>query len=262
MTATTLSLLVIFLPVVFMGGRIGQFFSCFGGTVAFAIFMSLFVSFTLTPMLCSRFLKLKPNHGSKSNWVWRGIDGFYGWTLRWSLRHRWVIVVASVLLLFSIVPLLKIAGFDFIPRDDQSEFEVAVTFREGCTLGEADKRMAEIESQLRTLRGVTNTFITLGDTTGRVGKGQGDVTTGTIYCRMVDLDQRQRTWTSPQFWLQGVFRRPEPEPDHYFSQFEVQRDARNVVNAIVKRQPDVFRAIAVQELMWALLTSAEFRFNH
>ncbi|HEY4759822.1 MAG TPA: efflux RND transporter permease subunit, partial [Thermoguttaceae bacterium] len=58
--ATTLSLLVIFLPVVFMGGRVGKFFSSFGATVAFAIFMSLCVSFTLTPMLCSRYLVLKP----------------------------------------------------------------------------------------------------------------------------------------------------------------------------------------------------------
>ena len=63
-----MSLLVIFLPVVFMGGRIGRFFSSFGGTVAFAIFMSMFVSFTMTPMLCSRFLELKRRHnGSKAN---------------------------------------------------------------------------------------------------------------------------------------------------------------------------------------------------
>ena len=67
--ATTMSLLVIFLPVVFMGGRVGKFFSSFGATVAFAIFMSLCVSFTLTPMLCSRFLKFREGHGSKSGCI-------------------------------------------------------------------------------------------------------------------------------------------------------------------------------------------------
>src|SRR6201987_2830146 len=73
--ATSLSLVVIFLPVAFMGGLVGRFFSSFGLTVAFAILMSLFVSFTLTPMLCSRFLKLDPKDAvharSKSGFVYR-----------------------------------------------------------------------------------------------------------------------------------------------------------------------------------------------
>src|SRR5579883_3212054 len=72
--ATSLSLVVIFLPVAFMGGIVGRFFSSFGMTVAFAIVMSLFVSFTLTPMLCSRFLKLDPSEAghakSKSGWIY------------------------------------------------------------------------------------------------------------------------------------------------------------------------------------------------
>ena len=104
-SATTLSLLVIFLPIVFMGGRIGRFFSSFGATVAFAIVMSWFVSFTMTPMLCSRFLKMDKNHvgGSKANFVWRAVHGFYGRVLGWSLRHRWVIVLSCVGL-FAVTP--------------------------------------------------------------------------------------------------------------------------------------------------------------
>ena len=84
--ATSLSLVVIFLPLAFMGGIIGRFFSSYGLTVAFAIMMSLFVSFTLTPMLCSRFLKLEPSETghakSKSGFIWRLIDGSYGLMLR------------------------------------------------------------------------------------------------------------------------------------------------------------------------------------
>ena len=246
-SATTLSLLVIFLPVVFMGGRIGRFFSSFGGTVAFAIFMSLCISFTLTPMLCSRFLKLKTNHASKENRAWRAIDGGYGWILGWSLRHRWVIVAASVGLLISIYPLLRRAGFDFIPRDDQSEFEVVANLREGYTLDQADKLFAEIEHRLRTLRGVTNVFTTIGDTSGRVGKGQGDVTMGTIYCRMVDLQERQRTWYDPVFWINGIVNRPEPEPDRYYTQFDVQRDARQTMKQLMEEHRELFRSVAVQD---------------
>ena len=97
--ATTLSLVVIFLPVAFMSGRVGRFFNSYGLTVAFAIMVSLLVSFTLTPMLCSRFLRLKGRapgtSGSKERRVYSAIDRGYGKILRWSLQHRWVIVVLS-----------------------------------------------------------------------------------------------------------------------------------------------------------------------
>jgi HAE1 family hydrophobic/amphiphilic exporter-1 len=228
-SATTLSLLVIFIPVVFMGGRIGRFFSSFGATVAFAILMSWFVSFTMTPMLCSRFLKRKPNRAhSKEGLVWRTIDGVYGWVLGWSLRHRWVIVCTTVALFVATVFLFKVVGFDFLPRDDQSEFEVAMTLPEGYTLVQADKLFAEIEGRLAQLKGVTNVFTTIGDTTGRVSRGQGDVTTGTIYARLVDLEQRTRQWYDWRFWYNGILDLPEADP-RYYSQFEVQRVAREIM---------------------------------
>src|SRR4030095_6703379 len=91
--ATTLSLLVIFIPIAFMEGRVGRFFSSFGMVVGFSILMSMFISFTMTPMLCSRFLKVE--HGksqSKSGFIWRAVEGSYLGILAWSLRHRWVIM--------------------------------------------------------------------------------------------------------------------------------------------------------------------------
>jgi len=268
-SATTLSLLVIFLPVVFMGGRVGRFFSSFGATVAFAIFMSWFVSFTMTPMLCSRFLKLKENRGSenrdrhlkegpspgfrtgsKSNRVWAAVDGFYGWVLGWSLRHRWVIVTTCVALLAFTVVLFKIVGFDFIPRDDQSEFEIAVTLPEGYSLDQGDRLFAEIEGRVAKLRGVMHVFSTIGDTTGRISRGQGDVTSGTIYARLIDLEERQRKWYDPTFWINGILNRPESDP-RYFTQFDVQRAARE----IMADYPDL-RA-AVQDA--AVITASGFR---
>ena len=85
--ATSLSLVVIFVPVAFMQGQVGRLFNSFGLTIAFAILVSLFVSFTLTPMLCSRFLKVEHGRGggSKSNRVYRG----------WS-RTRYAAVLALV----------------------------------------------------------------------------------------------------------------------------------------------------------------------
>jgi len=248
--ATTMSLLVIFMPVIFMGGRIGKFFSSFGATVAFAIFMSLCVSFTLTPMLCSQFLKLREGSGSKSGWIWRAVEGAYGWMLAWSLRHRWIIVLCSIGCLAVTPFLFSIVGFEFIPRDDQSEFEVAITMPEGYTLERAGKLFGEIEGRLGTLRGAQHVFSIIGDTTGRISRGQGDVTMGTIYVRITDLEQRQRTWYDPTFWWNAIRGKVEND-DKYYTQFDIQDDARR----IMKDYPDL--RVAVQDV--AMISASGFR---
>src|SRR5262249_18767354 len=139
-------------------------------------------------------LKAESGHkSSKSGPVWRLVEGTYMLALRFSLRHRWVVIAASVLVLFSTPVLLAIIGKDFIPRDDQSELEVAMRLPEGYTLERADEVGREIEARLRKLRGVTHTFTVIGDTTGRVTKGQGDVTQASIYVRLVDLRKRDYT---------------------------------------------------------------------
>ncbi len=188
--ATTFSLLVIFIPVVFMSGRVGRFFSSFGYVVAFSILMSMMVSFTMTPMLCSRFLKPLGHGASSTGWFGRIMERSYVAMLGWSLRHRWVVVLLAVGVILSTPVLFSIVGKDFVPRDDQSEFEVAITLPEGYTLDRADAVFNEIDLRLRKLRGVTHTFIVIGDTTGRVTRGQGDVTKGTIYVRIKDLAER------------------------------------------------------------------------
>lgn len=192
--ATTLSLVVIFLPIAFMSGQVGRFFNSFGFVVAFSILLSMAVSFTLTPMLCARFLKAPkkadgtvghqpPAHGA--------LTRLYVATLGWSLRHRWVIVVATIATFMSTPVLFGIVGSDFVPKDDQSEFEVAITLKEGTTLTRADAQVAEIEKRLKDVRGVTNVFTVIGPTDGRAPKGQGDVTLVNIYCRMIDITERK-----------------------------------------------------------------------
>ncbi len=188
--ATTLSLAVIFAPIAFMSGQVGRFFNSFGFVVAFAILLSMVVSFTLTPMLCARFLKpvhkVGATHQKRVGWLTRRYVG----TLAWSLRHRWVIVVATLLTFASTPALFMLVGTDFVPKDDQSEFEVAITLKEGTTLREAEIQCAELEERFRQIRGVTNVFTTIGPTDGKSPKGQGDVTQVNMYCRMIDLTKR------------------------------------------------------------------------
>ncbi len=214
--ATSLSLVVIFLPVAFMGGLVGRFFSSFGMTVAFAILMSLFVSMTLTPMLCSRFLKLETTHvlgteksslpaSSKSGWAYQLTDWLYGKSLQWALKHRFVMVVICVLVILSTGPIASRMGANLVPRDDQSEFQVTFITPEGYTLERTNQVITELEQRLSKLPSVIHYFTTIGENNGNAGKGQGDVTRGSIYLRMKEIDRRE------------------------FSQFEVMRRAREIL---------------------------------
>lgn len=205
--ATSLSLVVIFVPVAFMGGMVGRFFSSFGLTVAFAILMSLFVSFTLTPMLCSRFLKLEKSEAghakSKSGWVYRNVERFYGSLLKRSLRYRWVTMGICGLVVLSTIPIGMNLGVNMIPRDDQSEFQVGFITPEGYTLERTNEIVSEIEGRLATLPSVEHCFTSIGQSGS--AKGQGDVTRGSIYLRLRDIDGRD------------------------FSQFELMRRARQIL---------------------------------
>lgn len=191
--ATTLSLVVIFLPVAFMEGYAGRFFYSYGVTVAVAIMVSLLVSFTLTPMLCSRFLRIHRRGAvqSKERGFYAAIDRTYGAILRWSLLHRWAIVLLSLATIASTVPLFRVVGKDFVPHDDQSEFEIIVQTPEGYSLRRTDEAFRAIEERLRGIPEVTHLLTTIGDATGRLRAGEGSVTTGSVYVRLVELEERR-----------------------------------------------------------------------
>ncbi len=126
--ATTLSLIAVFLPVAFMGGIPGRFLRSFGVTMAFSIAVSMLVSFTLTPMMSSRWLRA--HDGGKKSLGERIVDAFYrpiervyGNVLRFVMSHRWIIVVASLLTLGSCVPLAGAANKGFLPVTDDASSE-------------------------------------------------------------------------------------------------------------------------------------------
>jgi len=195
--ATTMSLLAVFLPVGFMGGIVGRFMSSFGLTSSFAIAVSLLVSFTLTPMLAARLIKRRkdteegpnekrtePDHGSKQSRFYRPVDATYTRMLKWSMAHRWVIVVACLLVTISIVPLFMFVGKNFLPVDDQSQFELNVRAPEGHTLAATSALAERISVDVRKLPGVTDTLTTIG------GGQQQQVNVATIYVKMQSLEER------------------------------------------------------------------------
>ncbi len=191
--ATTMSLVVIFLPVAFMSGQVGRFFNSYGITVAGSILVSLLVSFTLTPMLCSRYLKIHPRQAKSDRGVYAAIERIYGRILGWSLRHRWAIVVLSVVTVMATIPLAQYVGKDFLPLDDQSEFDVVIQTPEGFSLARTDKTFRDLEAELRQLPHVQHLLTTIGDPTGILRAGEGPVTQGSVYVQLTDLKKRKET---------------------------------------------------------------------
>ncbi len=188
--AATLSLVIIFLPVAMMGGIVGRFMSSFGYTAAFAIMVSLLVSFTLTPMLCSRFLppaSTEAGGHTKDTIVFRAIAVPYRAMLRWSLAHRWAIVALSVLVALSSGPLFQAIGKDFLPVDDQSEFEVTVRMPVGSSLEGSDAVMRQLEAEVRQLPGIKHLLTSVGSDTQR------QVDRGSILVELLPIHERRHT---------------------------------------------------------------------
>ncbi|MEQ1885539.1 MAG: efflux RND transporter permease subunit [Bryobacteraceae bacterium] len=198
--ATTASLLAVFLPIGFMGGIVGRFFSSFGFTASFAIAVSLLVSFTLTPMLCSRFIKFAPvgdseaekHRSSKDSRFFQFLDRHYTQMLEWSMSHRKTMVAISVVVSLSTIPLAMVVGKSFIPSDDQSEFQVTVRAPEGTSLAGTLTIAERIARDVRGLPGVTDTLTSIG--TGGGGFGGSISTTAnraSIYIRLTPKGDRE-----------------------------------------------------------------------
>ncbi len=163
---------------------------------------------------------------SKSGFVYQLIDGSYGGLLRLALRHKFLVVLLTAAVIYSTVPIGKVMGISLIPRDDQSEYEVSVTTPEGYSLERSRELLTELEARLWKLKGTEHVFTTIGQTEGgRVVKGEGDVTRGTIYVRITDLEKREAAITPKGWWdVPGQVRRVFSGPT--FDQFAVQQEAR------------------------------------
>ncbi|MBC9785169.1 efflux RND transporter permease subunit [Heliobacterium chlorum] len=156
--AITLCDVVVFLPIAFMQGMVGQFFRQFGLTIVFATLFSLFVSFTITPMLSSRLFKR--GYQESHHPFWQRVDRFglafkgrYEKILDWSLRNKKK-VLAGALVIFlasiSLIP-LKLVGAEFLPNNDEGSFTVSIELPIGTPFEETDKAIAKAEAYLRTI---------------------------------------------------------------------------------------------------------------
>jgi len=186
--ATTLSLVIVFLPVSFLSSVTGRMLYEFGITATVAIMVSMLVSFTLTPMMCSKLLRpgmSDPNAPKSRGGFYYWIDAGYMWMLRLSMRFRWAVLLLSILTVAANWPLYQMVKQDYIPTNvDESEFEVSIYAPEGASLLSMDEVLAGMEKQLQEMPGIELVLATVGT------RGFGSVNRAEFYLRLQDIESR------------------------------------------------------------------------
>jgi hydrophobic/amphiphilic exporter-1 (mainly G- bacteria), HAE1 family len=185
--AATLSLVSIFAPVMFLGGIIGRFFQSFAVVVTFGVLVSLFVSVTLTPMLCSRYLKVEPHKGVINIWLGKffaGMDVFYSRALKKTLSHRWLVVILTLIVMIGSSWFFMQVGKAFAPEQDEGRFMVNLKTPLGSSIDYTDSRLKLVEAELSKHKEIVTEF-------ALIGLGQaGQVNQGTVVARMVPKNER------------------------------------------------------------------------
>ncbi|MEK8088701.1 efflux RND transporter permease subunit [Thermithiobacillus plumbiphilus] len=186
--AATLTLVSIFAPVIFMGGIIGRFFQSFAVVVTFGVLVSWFVSMTLTPMLASRFLVVKKQHGRVYNaleGMFQGMERHYRSLLGLGMRHRWGVVIITVLVVASSGFFLNSVGKGFVPEEDEGSFLVFVRAPLGSGIEYTSAKLAEVEQVLGRNQAVAGYFTAIGQ------ERAGQVNQAFVYVRMAPRDERE-----------------------------------------------------------------------
>ena len=194
--ATTATVVAVFLPMAFVPGMVGQFFRQFGYTVIAAVVLSMFVAFTLDPMLSSRFSKPLHAGGPESfaalkrpfRWFFAALDHTYRVILSWSLRHKLIVgVLAVASFFFGVVFLGGLTGADFVSPEDRGQFVVELELASGASLAETSRASALAEEELRRHPQVRTLFSTIGPL-GEVNKARWRVVTSPKHERTEKLD--------------------------------------------------------------------------
>jgi HAE1 family hydrophobic/amphiphilic exporter-1 len=189
--ATTLSLVVIFLPIAFMNGYAKRFINPFGWTMAFAIMVSMLVSFTLTPMLSSRFLKLSDaaaDQKTKEHGFFHWLDTRYTRSVNWALDHPGVIIGISVVTALLTFPLNRIVGREFVPNEDMGEWTIHLDAPEGTSLEGTSEVAFSLLKELSGIEGVAQIEPSIG-----VSGVAGSPTHIHFLCQALPLNERKNS---------------------------------------------------------------------
>jgi HAE1 family hydrophobic/amphiphilic exporter-1 len=188
--AASFSLAAIFAPVIFVSGILGQFLRSFAVVVTFGVLVSLFVSLTLTPMLCSRFLEVRKQHG-RVYWAlerfFRAMEGAYRASLGWALRHRILVLAAALAATASSVLFFRALPVELAPQQDEGKFFVSMRAPAGSSIHYMERKLAEAERLVARYPEITTVYGVIG-----LGSAQ-QVSQATMVIRMKPRAERRRS---------------------------------------------------------------------
>ncbi|MCA9121704.1 MAG: efflux RND transporter permease subunit [Planctomycetaceae bacterium] len=191
--ATTLSLVIVFLPVSFLSSVTGRMLFQFGVAATVAILVSMLVSFSLTPMMCSKLLRpglANPGGPASRRGFYQRIENAYLWMLGKSLRFRWLVLLLVIGVIASNIPLASLVKRDYIPLNvDESEFEIRLEARQGASLRAMRETLDAVEAELQNTSGVETVLTTIGT------RSFGDVNRAELFVRLQDTNERTFSFT-------------------------------------------------------------------
>ncbi len=209
--ATTFAIVAVFVPIAFMSGIIGRFFFQFGVTVAVAVLVSLFVSFTLDPMLSSVWHDPPGERYRRFPWMGRFMDAVergiewvhevYGEILAWALAHRKTVLTISFAAFVGSFALVPLIGTEFVPQQDESFISLRLNTAVGSSLEYTDSKVRQVEAALKFFPEIALVMTTVGTDEGR--------NYARVNLKLVDREDRRRS----QFDLEKAIReklRPIP----------------------------------------------------
>ena len=194
--ATTMSVIAVFIPVAYMKGIVGRFFYQFGITVAFAVLVSLFVSFTLDPMLSSRWVDPDIERKGKRHFLARILDHFNHWfdrtadgyrkVIGWALDHRIIVLAVATAAFFAGLGAFGVLQTEFFPKYDQGEFQVNFKSAPDASMEETQSRLAAVQGVLKAIPEVKHTYATIG------AGDTGTVRDGMVFVKLKERKERKR----------------------------------------------------------------------
>jgi HAE1 family hydrophobic/amphiphilic exporter-1 len=204
--ATTMSIVAVFVPVAFMRGIVGRFFYQFGISVAFAVLVSLFVSFTLDPMLSSRWHDPSIHLQGKRTGLARWLESFNAWfdrvanhypkAIGWALDHRKTMMLAAMGAFVGGIVIFGTLESSFMSKEDRGEFQISFKTAPNASMAETEGRLATALAAVRDIPEIDHTYATIG------AGDSGTVRDGLIYLKLKERKERKRG----QFELQRLVR--------------------------------------------------------
>jgi len=233
--ATTISLVIVFLPVSFLSSVTGRMLFEFGVTATVAILVSMVISFSLTPMMCSILLKPKKVEDQGTHAKTSRQSGFYHWievgymaSLRLALKYRFLTLLLCIATVLANIPLYSWVRQDYIPTNvDESEFEISVNAKEGATVLSMNGALRRIEETVKAVEGVELILASIGT------RGFGGVNSGSVFVRLIDSPKR--SFSLERLFFETIQGRPSKAFEGNFSQQQKMTEIRKMLKSI----PDV-----------------------